>query len=405
MTQPVVHLYALVWNEMALLPFFLDHYRSFVDKFYLFDDGSDDGSCEYLAEQPDVVLSRFDSAGDSFVAKARQFYCDAWKASRGHADYVVVVNIDELVHNPDPRAALSLAREEKATVIDTRGWEMIGDSMPTCGPLWKTVPHGVHSKAESKIAIFDPEAIREINYGPGRHTAKPEGRVRGYNEPIFDLLHYKYLSADYLVERYRQLGERMRAGDIASQYGTHYQKTEEELRAEHARLRAAAVPVLPLQMKAEGLVEEPRPGAFVTKLRRVTNDKGSLREVWRIDDALTAQARQAYLTTTPPNVVKAWYKHQKQTDQITPVSGRGRLVLLDTRTEGREAKPVIIDLDADDPVMVVIPPAVWHGFQAIGESPLTLLHLNDRAFDHVKTDELRISPDDPVIPYRWPEGA
>jgi len=82
-----VHLYALVWNERPILPFFLDHYRPFVDKFYLFDDDSDDGSWEYLSNQQDVILERFESDGASFVEKARQFYCEAWKASRGSADF------------------------------------------------------------------------------------------------------------------------------------------------------------------------------------------------------------------------------------------------------------------------------------------------------------------------------
>ena len=73
MTDPIVHLYALVWNELPILPFFLEHYRPFVDRFFLFDDGSDDGSYEYLAAQPDVALKRFHSGGKSFVEAARKF--------------------------------------------------------------------------------------------------------------------------------------------------------------------------------------------------------------------------------------------------------------------------------------------------------------------------------------------
>ena len=405
MTELRVHLYALVWNERPLLPFFLEHYRPFVDEFFLFDDGSDDGSYEYLATQPDVSLKRFDSSGESFVERARMFYCDAWKSSRKQADYVIVVNIDELVYHPDPRAALRMARQENITVIDTRGWEMVGDALPTSGPLWQAIPQGVHSKAESKTAIFDPDAIVEINYGPGRHKAAPQGAIRGYKQPLFDMLHYKYLSADYLVERYRELGQRMRAGDVRSGYGTQYTKTETELRAEHQRLRAAAVPVLLPAMKAADLLEEPRPGIFVAKLRQVSNQKGNLREIWRGDDAFSGPARQAYITTTPPGVVKAWYKHQGQTDQISAIAGKGRLVLFDTRDAERAATPVVIDMDADDPTFIVIPPLIWHGFQAVGDSPLVLLHLNDQPFDHVKTDETRVAFDDPAVPYRWPDPA
>jgi hypothetical protein len=44
-------------NEMFLLPQFLAHYRRLgVESFLIADNGSDDGSAEYLAAQPDVVL-------------------------------------------------------------------------------------------------------------------------------------------------------------------------------------------------------------------------------------------------------------------------------------------------------------------------------------------------------------
>jgi hypothetical protein len=44
-------------NERVRLPFFLNYYRNLgVNHFLIVDNGSDDGSREYLAEQPDVSL-------------------------------------------------------------------------------------------------------------------------------------------------------------------------------------------------------------------------------------------------------------------------------------------------------------------------------------------------------------
>ena len=46
-----------VRNEALRLPFFLDHHRRLgVSHFLFVDNGSDDGTAEYLAEQPDVSL-------------------------------------------------------------------------------------------------------------------------------------------------------------------------------------------------------------------------------------------------------------------------------------------------------------------------------------------------------------
>ncbi|MEL7282504.1 MAG: glycosyltransferase family 2 protein [Pseudomonadota bacterium] len=46
-----------VRNEMLRLPYFLDHHRKLgVDHFLIVDNDSDDGTTDYLAEQPDVSL-------------------------------------------------------------------------------------------------------------------------------------------------------------------------------------------------------------------------------------------------------------------------------------------------------------------------------------------------------------
>jgi dTDP-4-dehydrorhamnose 3,5-epimerase-like enzyme len=398
--DPVVHLYALVWNERPLLPFFLEHYRRFVSHFFLYDDGSTDGSAEYLAEQPDVTLRRFDNAGESFVEAARRFYCDAWKQSRGRAAFVVVVNIDELVHHPSPREALRFAKANHITLFTARGWDVVTDRFPVAGPLVATTNRGVHSVAMNKIALFDPDAITEINYGPGRHQAKPIGRIKTAPTPRFELLHYKHIGIDYVIARYRELGARLRNGDHQARLGVQYSKQEEALVAEHARLLDAARPIFADDLVREQWLDRPLKGVEVVRLRGVRNAKGGLQEIWRDDDPFGVRAAQAYVTTTMPDVVKAWYRHRVQVDQITTLGGRGRLVLCDLR-ERPAPPPAVIPLDAADPTLIVIPAGIWHGFKAEGDAPLTLLHLNNRAFDHLWTDEDRVDADDPGMPYRW----
>jgi hypothetical protein len=54
--QPIL-LFSTLRNERVRLPYFLDYYRRLgVDHFLLVDNGSDDGTREYLAAQPDVSL-------------------------------------------------------------------------------------------------------------------------------------------------------------------------------------------------------------------------------------------------------------------------------------------------------------------------------------------------------------
>lgn len=60
--QAQVAVVACMRNEMFMLPHFLDHHRKLgVDAFLIADNCSDDGSLEYLAQQPDVALFSVDT--------------------------------------------------------------------------------------------------------------------------------------------------------------------------------------------------------------------------------------------------------------------------------------------------------------------------------------------------------
>jgi len=46
-----VHLFALCWNECSTLPFFFRHYDRIVSKYFIYDNGSTDGSVEFLSRE------------------------------------------------------------------------------------------------------------------------------------------------------------------------------------------------------------------------------------------------------------------------------------------------------------------------------------------------------------------
>lgn len=143
-------------------------------------------------------------------------------------------------------------------------------------------------------------------------------------------------------------------------------------------------------------------GVLVTRLKKVVNPRGHLMEVQRADDSHYSGFGQAYVTMTNPGVVKAWYRHHKQIDQIALIKGELLLVLFDTRPESATCNALTeIRIQEDEPQLIRIPPGVWHGFQAVGSDPAFLLHLNSIPFDFENTDEDRISDDDPLIPYSW----
>ena len=85
---------------MIRLPHFLDYYRRLgVDHFLFVDNGSDDGTAEYLAAQPDVSLW---ATNHSY--RLARFGVDwlGWLQWRyGHGHWCLTVDADELLVYPD----------------------------------------------------------------------------------------------------------------------------------------------------------------------------------------------------------------------------------------------------------------------------------------------------------------
>lgn len=145
-------------------------------------------------------------------------------------------------------------------------------------------------------------------------------------------------------------------------------------------------------IKNEGII----PGVIAKPLKKVVNERGGLLEIQRNDDNIYPGFGQVYTTLTFPGVIKAWYRHQNQTDQLIVLSGEMKLVLFDAQNNINE-----FILTTAEPMLVKIPPQIWHGFQSIGKEHLLTLHLNDTPHDFNAPDEERIPPHDERVPYTW----
>ncbi|WP_210403952.1 glycosyltransferase family 2 protein [Pararhodobacter marinus] len=97
--RDAILLFATLRNEKPRLPYFLKYYRDLgVQHFLIVDNGSEDGSGEYLGAQPDVSLWR---TGASY--KASRFGMDWMNAllrRHGHGHWSLVVDVDEFFLYP-----------------------------------------------------------------------------------------------------------------------------------------------------------------------------------------------------------------------------------------------------------------------------------------------------------------
>lgn len=214
-----------------MLEYFFRHYEGWVDRFFILDDGSTDGTQELLAMRPDVELGRITrSDPSSWVVSAKAIYDNDWKRSRGEADWVVVTNIDEHLHHPEMRRYLS-ALPTDVTAVASLGYQMLAEKPPPAdGLLWRDCPMGAPWKNMSKVGIFKPDAIRESNFAPGRHAAAFDGTAVYPERDEVVNLHYKYVwGLDATHERHGEQRKRLGEFDDRQGWAHKYRWSKEEL--------------------------------------------------------------------------------------------------------------------------------------------------------------------------------
>jgi dTDP-4-dehydrorhamnose 3,5-epimerase len=143
-------------------------------------------------------------------------------------------------------------------------------------------------------------------------------------------------------------------------------------------------------------------GLRVKPLRPMADERGRLMEMLRCDDEVFIKFGQAYITTAYPGVVKAWHYHKAQTDFLAALTGMVKLVLYDPRKNSPTRGAVEeFFIGVHNPLLVVVPPLVYHGFKCISDTEAIVLNCPTEPYDRQNPDEFRLPPDSPDVPYRW----
>ncbi len=92
-------LFSTLRNERIRLPWFFRYYRGLgVDHFLMVDNGSDDGSREWLADQPDVSL--WTTSASYKRARFGADWLNALAMRHGHGHWCLTVDVDEFLIYP-----------------------------------------------------------------------------------------------------------------------------------------------------------------------------------------------------------------------------------------------------------------------------------------------------------------
>ncbi len=132
------------------------------------------------------------------------------------------------------------------------------------------------------------------------------------------------------------------------------------------------------------------------RLKRINfhvDQRGRLGEIFTRRDLIWSQPAHIYMTTVDYGVVKAWHFHQLQTDNFFCPSGGIQLALFDARPESPSFGAVNeFAMGDQNPLLVQIPPGVFHGFKGLSSPSSVVLNMTDRVYNSEKPDEIRVSP-------------
>jgi len=245
-SSPSIDVYTTCWNEERMLPYFLRHYGQFARRIVVYDNYSTDRSVEIAKSHPITKVRAFGSSkhqcGEAERMALRQH---VWQESRGAADWVIVVDCDEFLWHLDLIAYLDQCHHDNVTIPRPTGYEMISPRFPsTQDQIYDEVRTGLRAEHMDKWVVFNPNAVRAMNYSVGCHGAKPEGTITFDGPSQLRLLHYRHLGLPYVLERYQQLRARRTDEDRQRRWNVHYTWDETEISNWFAFARQTAVDVL-----------------------------------------------------------------------------------------------------------------------------------------------------------------
>jgi hypothetical protein len=219
-----IHAHILAWNEEKILPFTLDYYSNICEKIFIYDNMSTDSSDEIYKRYSKVEVIKWDSGerfnDHSHIEIKNNYYK---KYSRdNNVDWVIVCDCDEFLYHENLIDLLTEYKNTGVTIPLVCGHDMVSENFPTYDGQLLTDKVKIGSERYEpmcKKIIFDPKI--DVQYGFGAHNIMSNNSVFSKKEEL-KLLHYKFLSKDYVKELYIKRAKRLSDFNLKNGFGRHY---------------------------------------------------------------------------------------------------------------------------------------------------------------------------------------
>lgn len=181
-----VDVFILCRNEEEILPYTLRHYLTFARHVFIYEGRSTDRSREIIKafqeahntpEGQDkpwpkynrINLIDWEKGQQLDDAENSRIKSTCWLGTT--ADWVIVVDCDELVHFPAGSQVLATLWQQGVDVVVPHGWEMISEVYPTgYGQIYNEVKYAApDSRWYGKPVLFRPSGVKAVTFAPGAH--------------------------------------------------------------------------------------------------------------------------------------------------------------------------------------------------------------------------------------------
>lgn len=207
-----IHVYSAMRNEQVLLPYFLRHYATFADRIFIMDDQSNDNTVKIAKANDKVTLLKYKFSPTYNEAEHVDCFHHYYpQYSRGQADWVMCVDGDEFIYHPNMVGNLKKQQHRGVSIIKTTGYAMISTQLPrTKKQIYEELPFGLRERRWDKPCVFDPQL--DIVFAAGRHYLKSPQDIQPRSGRLL-MLHYRYLSRQYFLNRSTSLVARLNITD------------------------------------------------------------------------------------------------------------------------------------------------------------------------------------------------
>jgi dTDP-4-dehydrorhamnose 3,5-epimerase len=145
-------------------------------------------------------------------------------------------------------------------------------------------------------------------------------------------------------------------------------------------------------------------GVIIKNIKKYADDRGWLAEIWRKDETKYNPV-MGYVSITKPGIVRGPHEHKFQADGFVFLGpGNFKLYLWDNRENSSTFKEEMgIEVGENNPVFVIVPPGVVHGYKCISEEGACCINFPDKLYKgenkKEEADEIRWEQD-PDSPYK-----